>query len=57
MPHDKSGFGISPNWECVRCELPSLRRAKVALSLRDRLAERANDVDWLLWVDRADDVK
>ena len=30
---------------------------KVALSLRDRLAERANDVDWLLWVDRADDVK
>ncbi len=31
--------------------------AKVALSLRNRLAERANDVDWLLWVDRVDDVE
>ena len=30
---------------------------KVALPLRDRLAERAKDVDWLLGVDRADDVK
>ena len=31
-------------------------KSPVALSLRDRTAGRANNVDWLLQVDRANDV-
>ena len=31
-------------------------RMEVALSLRDRTAERAKDVNWLRWVNRANDV-
>ena len=34
----------------------SRRRRKFALSLRDRTARRANNVDWFLQVDRANDV-
>jgi|GEM_PF-2391147 len=39
-------------------DLPSLRCCeKVALSLRDRLAERAKDVDWRPWVNCTDGVE